>query len=495
MKLLTLSKRLGPGLALLISFLFLSGGTSSAQTERLTFLPTISHPFQTLDVTAPLCRFGINVTANVTDYAVDALRIGWYLNYGSSNNPARPSGIRYAQMIRLKHDAQGNYTYTPSKNSIIQIAQTQPGSSWFIGNEPDRRKYQDEVNPDIYAKIYHELYYLIKEVDPTAKILAGSIVQPTPVRLKYLNVILKTYRSLYGTQMPVDAWSIHNFILNEASCEHFDIFSCWGAEIPPGLDDREGLRLSINDNDNFTLFVEQIERFRNWMRDNGYRNTPLYLSEYGVLMPVEYGFPAERVNTFMTKTFDYLLTKTDTNTGYPADGNRLVQKLSWYSLTDTDYNGRLFSADTKQRTPMGDNFANYVAPIPNQADFYPISIHPESIPVSAGEPQTVTIKAVIANSGNTLAALPLDVRFYAGDPQNGGTQIGTPQSTTVAGCGETATVSIQWPNLTPGFHEIYVSVETMNGTIPESSADKANNTMSSTLFVGSHQIFAPRIGR
>lgn len=477
---------------LLLLFVF-SLESTEAQEQSTTTAPGV--PFQEMNVAAPLCRFGVNITADITQFGIDQLRLGWYLNYGTSTNPARPQGIRYAQMIRLAQDAQGNYSYHPSKTAILQIAQAQPGSAWFIGNEPDRRKYQDEIDPDVYARVYHDLYMLIKEADPTAQILAGSIVQPTPVRLKYLDIVLDTYQDLYSVPMPVDAWSIHNFILNEASCEHFDIFSCWGAEIPPGIDDKEGMRVSIEDNDNFTLFVEQMERFRRWMNDNGYRSTPLYLSEYGVLMPAEYGFPAERVNEFMNKTFDYILTKTDANTGYPADGNRLVQRLSWYSLTDTDYNGRLFEAETKQRTEIGDNFANYVAKLSVQADFYPVSVQASTVPISISDAQTVTLEAVIANSGNTLSAYPLSVKFYDGDPTQDGKQIGETQTVTLAGCGETKKVSVQWPDRSVGKHSVYVTVDPVDNSAPESTADKANNTLQGSVFVGSHRVFAPRIGR
>ena len=35
--------------------------------------------------------------------------------------------------------------------------------------------------------------------------------------------------------MPVDGWSIHNFILPEVNCDFFPE-NCWGADVPPGID-------------------------------------------------------------------------------------------------------------------------------------------------------------------------------------------------------------------------------------------------------------------
>ena len=248
-------------------------------------------------------------------------------------------------------DPKAVYSYTtyPSGSDLIAAINANPGADRFVGNEPDRRKFQDDMPPALYAIAYHEVYWKIKNIDPTAKIFAGSIVQPTPLRLKYLDLILKNYLEKYGMSMPVDGWSIHNFILNEASCDFYktpeglpDTTVCWGAEIPPDLTEIDGLRLSVDDNDSMALFKEQIVRFRRWMADRGYSNTPLYLSEYGVLMPPEFGFPPSRVNTFMTTTFDYLLNTVDPAIGYPADNHRLVQRLSWYSTTDTSFNGYLF---------------------------------------------------------------------------------------------------------------------------------------------------------
>lgn len=46
------------------------------------------------------------------------------------------------------------------------------------------------MEPHIYAAAYHALYYLIKQADPTARVIAGTIVQPTPLRLRYLDMVL-----------------------------------------------------------------------------------------------------------------------------------------------------------------------------------------------------------------------------------------------------------------------------------------------------------------
>lgn len=454
----------------------------------------------TTDEPPPLCRFGVNAPRSIAPYDVAPLRVGWYLTYGASAAPARPGGIEYHPLITLQQTGPESYTASPSGAGLDAAIAANPGAVWYIGNEPDRRVYQNDMEPQVYARAYHDLYTYIKAADPTARIFAGSIVQPTPLRLKYLDLVLEAYRTLYGEQMPVDGWSIHNFILNEASCDHFPPSQCWGAEIPPGLDDKEGLRVDVQDNDNFTLFVEQIERFRRWTTERGYQGAPVYLSEYGVLMPAGWGFipdfTPERVNAFMNKTFDYLLSATDPVHGDPNDGYRLIQRFSWFSTDDTQFNGRLFEPDTKARTAIGDNYAAYTAQIAEKADFYISRVVTDpSGPISPLEPVTLTLQATVANSGNTQAAYQVVVRFYDGNPEAGGQQIGADRTVSLAGCGDNRTATVTWPAVPPGVHLVWVRVTPVDGDAPEQDADKANNTFVRTVLVADNGLYLPVIQR
>jgi hypothetical protein len=353
---------------------------------------------------------------------------------------------------------------------------------------------QNNLEPHVYASAYHELYYLIKGVDPTAQIFAGSIVQATEVRLMYLDMVLDSYEAAEGSQMPVDGWSIHGFILNEVasdSCEPF----CWGAYMPPGVDLPHGEILTYEDHDSMVLFVERIERFRQWMADRGYLGYPLYLTEYGILLPPDFGlgFPPERVNDFMNNTFDYLLNTTDVRLGNPNDEYRLVQKLSWYSTTDTYFNGWLFDPDNLyQLSPMGLNYAAYVAGIESEIDLYPslISIDPSS-PFSPVDPVTMTLSAAVANSGNMITRTgPVTVRFFDGDPDAAGEQIGEDQFVSLLGCGDHQNVSVTWSDVAPGAHTVFVVVDPQ-GQIEES--DETNNTASRVVVVASDRVYIPAV--
>lgn len=464
------------------------------------FLPVLSGG------SVPLCRLGVNGT--VRNYPIRPLRIGWYMDYQATRFPPSTPGVTYFPMIRLEQVGSGyNYSIfisrqTTTPTQLNQVIAAHPGAYWFIGNEPDRVQLQDDLEPHVYARAYRDLYHAIKDRDPTAKIVAGSIVQPTPIRLRYLDKVLQSYYELTGQRMPVDAWAFHNFILNEASCDVFPESQCWGAEVPRGVNIAEGLRFTVEQNIDADIFKQQVVAFRQWMADRGYRNTPVFLSEFGVLMPAglffedpyrpetDY-FSEPRVNAFMNETISFLLTAQDPEIGYPGDNNRLVQRFSWYSVEDSDtHNGYLFDyrrPPMSARTGMGTNFAKLAASIPMQTDFYPTRLQLVGpAPLTSQGTVTLTLEAAITNAGNSALNQQAVVRFYAGDPDQGGTQIGTDKIVRLQGCGEKAVVRIVWPNVAPGVHDVTVVVSS-----DETEVSVANNRLSTQIRFVTQQIFLP----
>ena len=405
------------------------------------YLPVVMTDY--LPATERLCRFGVGAPSDLARYPVNRLRIGWYTNWGTTLHPSRPGGIEYLQMVRLTQTGPDSYTSSPQGDGLLMIVAANPGALWVIGNEPDRRFWQDSLEPRVYARAYHDLYFQIKAADPTARIVAGSIVQPTPLRLQYLNMVLDSYSALYGAgkpiQMPVDVWNIHAFILNERSCTSFPT-DCWGADIPPGIDVAEGMLVGVDDNDNIAIFRQFIVDFRQWMADRGYQDRPLIITEYGVLMPQDFGFPPSRVNAYMNATFDYL-SSADGLTGFVADKGRLVQAWAWYSLTDNvNFNGWLFDPQTGLRSAMGDNFAAYTAATTPAVNLDPVKLRVEPV---AGP--TVKLLAEVANNGNIAMSAMTLVRFYDGDPDHGGARSAPTNS-----CRPSVAVAVSHNWLSPG---------------------------------------------
>ena len=281
-------------------------------------------------------RFGVDVVGRIDDYDVGQLGdFGWYQTWKPEVNPVRPGGIEFVQLVRLRDDQDPAYDlWPPDWQAIDAAVAANPGSLWLIGNEPDVVS-QDNCTPQEYAERYHAAYTFIKARDPSARVSAPGIVQPTPLRLRWLELVLASYEATYGEAMPVDVWNIHVQILPERR-------DGWGCQIPPGIPDDVGEDRQVVDNASVEIFQEKIVAFRRWMRDNGHRQKPLIISEYGVLMPSGYGYLGGRdvelgdqmVRDFMSGTFSYCLQSSDPELGYSPDGDRLVQRWAWYSLND-----------------------------------------------------------------------------------------------------------------------------------------------------------------
>ncbi len=213
-----------------------------------------------------------------------------------------------------------------------------PGRTWLIGNEPDV-KWQGNATPDEYAQAYHAAYTTIKAADPTAQVAIGGVSQVTPLRLRYLEAVWTAYAARYGGPLPVDVWTMHAFVLQERAGD-------WGVDVPPGLDATSGEAWTIEQHDDLTLVAAQVRRMRAWMAAHGQRAKPLWVTEYGILMPAAYGFDEERVRRFLLGSFDLFATLTDAELGDPADGGRLVQRWVWFSMDDALYpTGNLFTLE------------------------------------------------------------------------------------------------------------------------------------------------------
>jgi len=282
-----------------------------------------------------------------SDYDWDGAEPGWYLNWNVDPQPV--PGVRFAQMVRVHENG-----FSPALETIRLAAQANPGSLWLIGNEPDV-KWQDNVTPERYAAVYGELHAAIKSADPAAQVAIGGVSQPTPLRMAYLDRVLDAYRAQFGTEMPVDVWNVHAFILREER-------DSWGVAIPPGMDVAQGKLYEIVDHNNMAIFRQQLIDFRRWMAQRGLRDKPLIVTEYGILMPASYGFPPDVVSDFLVSTFDYYLTARDPELGYPADDNRLVQAFMWFSIAYDIYpTSNLFDPETHRVTPVGETFKAYVS--------------------------------------------------------------------------------------------------------------------------------------
>ena len=383
----------------------------------------------TLGWNFPNCRFGIG--GDTQPFSVTALNIGWSMDWNARLNAPRPNGAEYVQVVTIK-PATGGYVFTPPTSTLYAIQDQNPGATWLIGNEPDS-PWQNNLRPETYARAYHQLYYLLKQHDSSARVAAGNIVQPTPLRMQYLDRVLQAYRQTYNESLPADLWSIHSYILREIDpadpeAAPFGPLEVWGAYIPPGMTVTRGVLYTYSQQYDLTIFRQRLLNFRTWMRDRGYQDTPLYITEYGTLFPYvpyitppnyqdEYGSDMDeaRAAAFMTGTFSVLRQLTDVNVGYAADGNHLVQRWLWYGVSDASYGGLLFDPATHTRRPLGDVFAAYTSAIAPEVDLLAVRLTTDPLgAIDIRQPQTVTVRAQVSNAGNISATPPLTVEFYSG---------------------------------------------------------------------------------
>ncbi|MGB4803554.1 MAG: glycosyl hydrolase [Anaerolineae bacterium] len=296
-------------------------------------------------------RIGIGVTnGSFEQYTWGEALPGWYLDWKIHLTPAHAPGVEFAQMVRLKQGEPLN-----ALADVKRVAQANPGSLWLIGNEPDVA-WQDNSTPAQYVAAYHDLYRLLKTSDPTARVAIGGISQVTPLRLRYLQEIWDLYRARYGEEMPVDVWNVHTFVLREEK-------GSWGVGLPPGFEAAtDGTLWDISEHNRLDLVHQQVVTFRQWMAAHGQREKPLVVSEYGILMPADYGFPPEVVAAYLTASFTYFATTSDAQIGYAADDNRLVQRWCWYSTSDDIYpTGNLFALPNLTPTAIFRAYKAYLA--------------------------------------------------------------------------------------------------------------------------------------
>lgn len=442
-------------------------GEALASSLYLPFASSFREP-------APLCRMGVNLTSWTTPaILLDSLRTGWYIDYHAVSAVPHPNGGAHMPVINLTQIGSDGFISKPSGAALDSAIAANPGADWIIGNEPDRRYYQNDLEPHVYARAFHDMTQYIRAKDPTARFFAGAIVQPTPLRLRYLDLVLSSHWSQFGQALPADGWAIHNFILNERSCSHYnDPYICWGADIPPGIDATDGLVIGLDElkkTADFEFFKQQIVRFRQWMADNNYRNLPLYVSEYGILMPEDRGFPPALVNQYMKQTFDYMLATRSDALGYPADNNRLVQRFAWYSILDPSFNGSLFESTTDspvtppfRLTEMGKNYVSYTSSMQATGDFKLLGLAQLPLPAASGNAVSVTLRTSFANAGNNQWPAGASLHFYLGDPSAGGVLIGS-KGVSLTGCGRTGSVDFVWANAPPEANGQRVYVRLQSG--------------------------------
>lgn len=495
---------------------------------------------------APNCRYGASVGAQSQDPYLVAMGMGWIITFNASPGRMTPPGVENVPMIRMQQDRdnQGNrlpsYTIfstplTDDPGGLGPMLAAFPGRVWIVGNEVDREFWQDDMEPYIYAQAYHDVYTFIKERDPSAQVAVSGLVQVTPNRLEYLDLVWESYLQQYGTAMPVDVWTMHIYVLPEArltnqgqivgssasiaigtSCyEDRNITSCanikWQSDGTPTLCP-QGNVYCYAEHDEMGTFVEHAVAMRQWMKAHGQQQKPLWLTEFSLLYPfADYDDPVNpttcflmdelqgcftpnRVNNFMQQSIEYLETAVDPNLGYSLDGNRLVQRWLWYTMAvPDDYEAgsasRLISLDANgdpvDFTPMGLMMQSEIASRPQAANF----LLTDATSTAVSNTTQVSITVDVLNNGNIAAETSYTVSFFR-DAALTDLIDTVVINSGLAGCTRwRETVMVNFDGLQEGLNPFWAEVSGSEDSQPE------DNVISGFVIVNPTQVFLPVMQR
>jgi hypothetical protein len=514
-----------------------ASSTQSANPARLAAPPAIP------GATFPNCRYGAALTSgqslSVNDQMtwLSPLGVGWYNDFlFDAAPPGTPA--EHATVIYTKQNKSG-CTYLPGYYTYPALTEwdlgsqitARPGALWLVGNEPDRGPNPeacssdlDDIHPSVYAQAYHDVYRFIKQHDPTARVANAGLVQFSPGRRQYLDLVWQAYRQLYGADMPVDAWNMHLYVLPEADYATGQANGIAGIAL--GTDPALAMRdsgaqqalcatnrdLTTNryycwaDHDNINIFRQQVHDMRAWMQQHGQQNKPLIISEYSLLLPYYYpgsadiftdefgnSFTPARVTTYLQQTAAYLATQTDTRLGYPADGYHLAQQWLWFSVY---YSGagsvsNLVSDNRTAVSPVGTALQGQTQASGATVNLFPTQTYGAAgMPPPPGQVVTATLLAEMRNNGNTAIATPFTVTFYA-DSALQQLIASTVVTQGLRGCVmQPVSVVVSWAGLAAGTHAYWVRVDA-SGVIMETN--ESDNVLRGTVFVGSYGVALPLV--
>ncbi len=424
-----------------------------------------------------------------------------------------------------------------------------PGKIWVVGNEVDRKDSQDSLLPETYARAYHDAYSYIKGIDPTAQIAISGLVNFGPDREQYLTNVFTSYRAIYGYDMPVDIFTMHVYNIWGRHYDNFNPNSNDGSYVALGSDPELTWRkpiffdpatgqerfdanlcdistvICVKEHDDVQLFQQQVIGMRQWMKDNGYKEKPLILREWGLNLTSDFcdedsnRITAQRAANYLTTTINWMNAYTDPSLGYSLDENRLVQRWAWFVINEnvvtlpyiadishliTDYTinypecgspafpSKIPNAGNQnQLTVVGQAYRDVVAAQqatnPPTVDFMVENATiGTAIQNNANDTVTTKIGVMVRNMGNSPTGQATTVEFRdASDNSLIGTYEIPPN---FQGC-TTALhhATVDWTHSTTGTFNFTVDVVSSE----EAPSATGNNTGSGFAFVGSEGVYLP----
>ncbi len=174
-------------------------------------------------------RHSLTVTAGLTGPILEGqlATLGaksWY-SYGLF--PIEQNGQPVAGRVQMVRTGK-NYVFAAGPETITAfqalVRATPAGSYWQVGNEPNVPG-QDEAAPEEYARQYETIRGVIREIDPTARLVGPNILNwnytcnGCPGYAQgdgWTAKMIAAFQAQTGREIDFEVWSIHTYGLNWA---------------------------------------------------------------------------------------------------------------------------------------------------------------------------------------------------------------------------------------------------------------------------------------
>jgi hypothetical protein len=208
-----------------------------------------------------LSRYGVSVVDG-DPRQVAALGLRWFIVSAFADDAPAPPGTTAVRFMPIDPPM--------GEADLRDRVRKFPGTYWLIGNEPNVPDMTfGGVDPGAYADALNYYAQVIKDADPTAKLVGPNVLNWSfvcdgcpgyPEGKAWTQQMRDTYVDRYGAEPPLDVWALHTYELD------------W-VHLPNGNPQRD---------------IDQIQGMRDWLdADPALAGATMWITEMGI----HWGYP------------------------------------------------------------------------------------------------------------------------------------------------------------------------------------------------------------